>query len=755
MKLWGDLETYSETPIRDGVWRYSESAEIMLWPYAIDDGDVRVWDVVNDELWTESVQAGVGWVWRTERARVMPRDLFNALTDDACELCFHNAGFDRTILLHAGSVVEHAAAKALHRWHCTMAQALAHSLPGGLGKLGEILGTPADTQKDKEGHRLVQLFCKPRPAGQKLRRATKATHPEEWAKFVQYAAQDIVAMRANHAKMPMWNYRGFEKQLWQLDAKINERGLGIDLELVDAAIRASERAKAGLAAEAVELTGGALTATTQRAALLAHLLAEHGVSLPDMQASTIERRLDDPDLPPAVKELLQNRLQASSTSVAKYKVLKRSVSSDGRLRGTKQFCGAIRTGRWSGKIFQPDNLPSRGLLPQELIDLGIESMKADCEHLVFDDVMHLCSSAIRGVITPEPGKKMVCADLSNIEGRFQAWLADETWKLDAFRSFDAGTGPDLYKLAYSKSFGVKPEDVTKDQRQVGKVQELAFGYAGGVGACITFAIAYGIDLEAMGELMHPSLPDDLRYEAEGFLDWTKRQRRPTFGLSDRTFVTCESFKRGWRRSHAAIAGYWGALESTQREAIGAPGVTLTCGRLKIRRDGNWLRIQLPSGRALCYPSPQVVPFSTECDECKGSGYITSSSSELGGRYAPMFCVKCSGTGWLGKAKNAGQISYMGVNQYSRKLERIDTHGGKTFEQCCQGGARDALAWALPGIEDAGYGIVLTVHDEPVTEAPDTDEYTGERLAALLAVPPPWALDLPLAAEGFEAMRYRK
>ncbi len=702
MKLYGDLESYCETPIRDGVWRYAEAAEIMLWPYAVDDGPVKVWDVVNDTLtYCDSF---------TEPARTMPQDLFAALTDDTCELFFHNSAFDRTILLHAGSVVERAAAKALHRWHCTMAQALAHSLPGGLGKLGEILGTPVDTQKDKKGNRLVQLFCKPRPAGQKLRRATKATHPEEWAKFVQYAAQDIVAMRANYAKMPMWNYRGFEKQLWQLDARINERGLGIDLELVDAAIRASERAKAGLAAEAVELTGGALTATTQRAALLAHLLAEHGVSLPDMQASTIERRLDDPDLPPAVKELLHNRLQASSTSVAKYKVLKRSVSSDGRLRGTKQFCGAMRTGRWSGRIFQPDNLPSRGLLPQELIDLGIESMKADCEHLVFDDVMHLCSSAIRGVITPEPGKKMVCADLSNIEGRDQAWLAGETWKLDAFRSFDAGTGPDLYKLAYSKSFGVKPDGVTKEQRQVGKVQELAFGYQGGVGAWVTFALGYDVDLEALGELMYPSLPPNLREEAEGFLEWSKVQQWPTFGLSDRAFVTCDALKRGWRYGHSSIAGYWETLERMVSVAISEPGVTLTCGRLKIRRDGNWLRIQLPSGRALCYPSPQVTN---------------------------------------------GDISYMGVNQYSRKWERVKTYGGKLFENVCQATARDVMAWNMPAIEEAGYAIVLTVHDEVVTEAPDTDEFTGERLAALLAAPPPWALDLPLAAEGFEATRYRK
>ena len=701
MVLWGDLETFCETPLKDGTWKYAESVEIMLWAYAIDDGPVHVWDVA---------------------AGPMPDDLAAALADPTVEITFHNAGFDRTVLLHAGSALERAAAQDIKRWRCTMARGLAHSIPGALAAQGEVLGTAEADRKLKTGKDLVRLFCMPRPKNQKLRRATRHTHPKEWAEFVAYAGGDIHAMRENVKRMPVWNYQGRELALWHLDQTINQRGMCIDMDLVHAALRAADRAKAVLAEQTQDITDGALQATTQRDALLAHLLAEYGVDLPDMQMSTLEKRIEDPALPWAVKELLQNRLQASSTSVAKYRTLLKGTSSDGRLRGTLQFAGAARTGRWAGRLFQPQNLPSRGLLPQDDIDQGIEAMLADCEHLLYDNVMHLCVSAIRGAIIAPPGKKLVCADLSNIEGRDQAWLAGEYWKLSAFRAYDTITGydskgdpvragPDLYKLAYAKSFGVHVEDVDKEKRQVGKVQELAFGYEGGVGAWVTFALAYNIDLEAMGAKMYDTLPMDLRHEAEGFLEWTRDQKRPTFGLSDRTFVTCDALKRGWRRGHANIAAYWKALAEAVREAISAPGVTLTCGHLKIRRDGAWLRIQLPSGRHLCYPQPQVDA--------------------------------------------GGQISYMGINQYSRKWQRLNTYSGKLFENVCQAVARDVMAWNMPAVEAAGFQIIATVHDEIVCEAPDSPEFSAERLASLLAATPPWATGMPLAAEGFESKRYRK
>lgn len=687
MKIfYGDLETFSPVPIKNGTHAYAEEVEIMLFAWAIDDGPVQVWDV------TTGTKA--------------PALLRAALRDPEVLVCFHNSQFDRTVLRHAMPEL----CPPIERWRDTMVKALAHSLPGSLGDLCDILKVPTDKAKDKTGRQLIQLFCKPRPATSKVQRATRETHPVEWARFVEYAGLDIEAMREVDKKLPTWNYQAAELALWHLDQTINDRGVLMDTELAHAAIRAVERAQKVLAARTSDLTLGVVQAATQRDALLRHLVAAYDIDLPDMQQSTLERRIADPDLPAELRELLAIRLQASTTSTSKYKTLVKGVSKDGRLRGTLQFNGASRTGRWAGRLFQPQNLP-RPVLKQSAIDQGIDALKADCEDLLFGNVMELTSSAIRGCIIAPAGKKLVVADLSNIEGRVLAWLAGEEWKLQAFRDFDAGHGHDLYKLAYAKSFGIKPEDVTKDNRQVGKVQELALGYEGGVGAFLTFAAAYNIDLEAMGEQAYDAIPQNIMNEANSALAWTKLNKRSTFGLSDRAWLVCDSFKRAWRYGHPATSSFWKELEQAAVLAVSRPGVTYTCRMLKLRRDGAWLRIRLPSGRCLCYPSPQV-------DE-------------------------------------AGKLSYMGINQYSRKWSRLKTYGGKLAENVTQAASRDVLAANMPGIEAAGYQIVLSVHDENITEAPDTPDFNADHLAGLMATNPTWADGLPLAAAGFEAYRYRK
>jgi len=683
--LFADLETYSTVPIAHGAHRYAEGAKIMLWPYAIGDGPSKVWDVTTGDP--------------------MPDDLAQSMDDQKCLTVWHNGGMFDTVVLKAAMGID----LPLPRVHDTMVQALSHSLPGALGVLCEVLNVATDKAKDKAGKQLIQLFCKPRPPASKITRATRHTHPVEWARFVEYARLDVEAMREVYKKLPTWNYKGTEMELWHLDQRINRRGMCVDVELARAAVLAVEKAQKELASRTVEMTDGQVASTTQRDALLLHVLEAYGVDLPDLQMATLERRMSDPDLPPALKELLGVRLQASTSSTSKYKALMNSVSSDGRLRGTKQFNGAARTGRWAGRLFQPDNLP-RPVLKQRQIELGIDALKAGCADLIVDNVMELTSSAIRSCIVAPPGKKLVVADLANIEGRDQAWLAGEAWKLQAFRDYDEGNGPDLYKLAYAKSFGGSPDTVTKDQRQIGKVQELMLGYEGGVGAFITGAATYRFDIEELARQVLPIAPGWALNEASGFYDWTVKQGRNTFSLSRDAFVASDTVKRVWRNLHPAIASYWPELRDAAIAAIEQPGTTLASRRLKIRRDGSWLRIGLPSGRALCYPSPQVVD---------------------------------------------GAITYMGLNQYSRKWCRLKSYGGKLFENICQAVARDVMTANMPLIEAAGYAIVLTVHDEVICEAPDTDDFNATHLASLLAANPPWAPDMPLAAAGFETDRYRK
>lgn len=682
--LWGDLETYCEIPINNGTHAYAEGVEVMLFAWAIGDEPVSVWDLTAGEP--------------------IPSRLRKAIADPDTILFFHNSHFDRTVLRHAMPEL----APPVERWRDTMVQALAHSLPGALGALCEVLGVPQDKAKDKEGKSLIQLFCKPRPKNSKLRRATSKTHPVEWQRFVAYAGLDIEAMREVYKRLPKWNYQGAELALWHRDQQINDRGVCMDVQLAQAAIEAVDLEQKRLAKRTQVMTDGEVQAATQRDAMIKHIVESYGVDLPDMQRSTLERRIADPDLPSTVKELLHIRLQASTTSTSKYKSLMKGISRDGRLRGTLQFCGASRTGRWAGRLFQPQNLP-RPTLEQERIDEGIEALKSGCADLLFDNVMELTSSALRGCIMAPAGKKLVVSDLSNIEGRKLAWLAGEQWKLDAFRDYDEGTGPDLYKLAYARAFNISHEDVTKYQRQIGKVMELGLGFGGGVAAFLTFALVYGLDLEELATAALPNIPRDVQREAKSWYDESVK-RKATYGLSERVFIACDSLKRLWRRAHPETCDFWYQLERTVRAAIATPAKTLYCGYLKVRRDGAWLRIQLPSGRALCYPSPTI---------------------------------------------EKGDITYMGINSYSRKWQRLKTYGGKLVENVTQAAARDVLAGNMPLIEDAGYSIVLTVHDEVICEAPDTDDYTDAALSSLLSTNPTWAPDIPLNAGGFEALHYRK
>lgn len=684
-RLYLDLETFCDVPITHGTHRYAAAAQVLLIAWALDGAPVQVADLTT--------------------GHAMPAALSLALLGQSTRVVIHNSTFDRTVLRHALGID-----LPPERIDDTMVQALAHSLPGSLGALCEIFKLPTDQAKDADGRQLIHLFCKPRPKTSKIERATRETHPAEWARFVEYARLDVEAMRVLYHKLPRWNITADERALWCLDQRVNDRGVAIDLDLVEGAVTAVAQAQAHLAERAQHLTDGAVQAATQRDALLAHLLAEHGITLPDLQKSTLERRLQDPDLPEVLRELLAVRLQATTTSTAKYKTLERATSADGRLRGTLQFCGASRTGRWAGRLFQPQNLP-RPTLGQDEIDAGIDALKLGCADLLTGNVMELTSSAVRGAIVAPPGRKLVVADLANIEGRVLAWLAGENWKLRAFRDYDQGEGPDLYKLAYAKSFAVQPDDVDKSQRQIGKVQELMLGYEGGVGAFLTGAASYGIDLDAMAEAAWPSIPRDVRAEASDFLEWRRKQKLGDFGLARGTFIACDGIKRLWRSAHPATVALWKGVQDAATQALARPGQTFEYGRLLFSKTGAWLRVGLPSGRSLCYPGAAVG--------------------------------------------EDGKLAYLGTNQYTRQWGRIKTYGGKLVENITQAVARDVLAASLPAIEAAGYEIVLTVHDEVLCEAPDTPAFNPHHLAELMADNPPWADGLPLAAAGFEAHAYRK
>lgn len=665
-----DLETYSPIPINCGSHRYSEESEILVASWAFDDEPA---DVVDLTL-------GGG----------LPRDVLDAVRDPDVRIIGQNFGnFDRIQLARHGLVIPS------HRIIDTMVVALSHGLPGGLDKLGEIFGVAEEDAKLKTGKELIQLFCKPRPKNMKMRRATRLTHPDKWADFLEYAKRDIPSMRHIWRHMPRWNYPGVpgrnthmnEFELWLLDQAINDRGFQVDTDLAKAAVEAIAIEQEQHRNRIEDMTDGDVQSATQRDKLLEHILAEFGVTLPDMTKSTLERRLNDPDLPDPVKELIAIRLDATTSSTAKWAKLLASVSRDGRLRGTIQFCGAARTGRDAGRIFQPQNLPRT---PDDFDgpaqETAVAAIKANVAHLLYDSAIKEASKCLRGAIVAAPGRKLVVADLAQIEARVLPWLAGAKWKLDAFRAYDAGTGPDLYRVAAGRVISKPADEIVKWERQrFGKVPELACGYGGALGAFRAMDAVLGGD----------PLPDG---EVKAIVD-------------------------AWRAANPEIAdwdtGLWAKLDTAARQAIVNPGRIYEAGDyIRFEKWRSWLRMELPSGRYICFANAHIT------DDPKFKGRTT--------------------------------IAYQGINPYTRQWSTRYTYGGKFSADATQATARDILFYNLPAIEREGFPVVLRVHDELVTEPLDDVKYSVDKLVALITRRPSFVDDkLPLAADGFEAKRYRK
>lgn len=498
-----------------------------------------------------------------------------------------------------------------------------------------------------------------------------------------------------------------ELALWHLDQEINLGGFLADVPLAQAAVRNLKIEKAALDARAYKLTGGAVTAATQRDKLLLYLVGEAGMLISDLQADTLEAALDDDLLDEPTKELIRVRLLSSMASTSKYTRLLNCVGTDGRMRGTLQFCGASRTGRWSGRTYQPQNLPR---VPDWWTP-ELQEQAAGC--VMRDDVAALetlglglretCSYLLRGLMIAPPGKKLVAADYSSIEARVLAWLLGEQWVLDAFIR-----GDDIYKLMYSRAFNVPVEQVTKAQRQIGKGMVLSLWYGGGVGAFISVAASYGLDIEELARIV-PTIAQ-LEHMAAARREWAwATKMRKTMGLPEDQYVACSAVKNAARDGVPSITKGWAAYEFAAKAAVEQPGTSWDAGRCTFERRGNWLTVWLPSGRCLMYPSPRI-------DE-------------------------------------RGTLSYMG--SVNKQWRRIKTYGGKLAENVTQAVARDVLAAALPRVDELGLKIVMHVHDEIVAETWAEYDDALPALIEAMTVIEPWMKGLPIEADGFEGPRYAK
>ena len=694
--LYADLETYSATPISYGTWRYAEDAEILLFGYAIDDEPARVWDLTS--------------------GAEMPEDLRLAL-DEArlckCRTVWHNGMMFDTIVLQHVLGINIPVTQIID----TMVMAYDCGLPGALADLCSVLRVSADKSKDLEGSQLVQLFCKPLPKNYRLRRATSETHPEKWARFVNYCRLDVEAERELFRKLPRFNFEGpygpVELMNQGEDALINRRGVLMDTELAEAAVASAARQKAELNRRIGEQTNGRVLSHGQREALISFFRDTFRVDLNDLTKAELEKRLDDPAVPEPMKEMLRDRIAGCRTSVQKFRAILNRVSTDGRMRGNIQFRGASRTGRFSGRGFQPQNLPRPSIKDPKEIEAYIEAAKDGTLDLFAGDPGEILSSCLRGCIIAPAGKKLCVADYSNVEGRVLAWLAGEEWKLQAFRDFDCGIGHDLYKLTYARTFGTTPDKVTKAQRQMGKVLELALGYGGGAGAFATFARGYGVDLHGMADSVAETIDPLLWQEAQSSYESFFVPQGRDEGLDPKVFIACDAVKRAWRIANPKIVKLWYSVGDAVISVMQGTAKRVEAGRLLVEKRGAWLLIRLPSGRRLAYPAPRLSD------------------------------------------DDRPQFSYMGVEQYSRKWKRSQSYGPKLVENITQATSCDLLTEALLRLEGRGYEPVLHIHDEIIAEAPDDGAHNYKNMEQLMAECPHWANGLPLVAAGFEANRYRK
>lgn len=722
--LFLDTETYSPVDLKkSGAYAYSEhpETEIMICSYAFNDEPVRLWDSTDGSRMPEDLRKGLRRVKRGKAKLVMQNGLlFDRLLMRECW------GID----IDPRNIID------------TMICAFRHSLPGSLDALCQVLQVEEENAKDKRGKALIQRFCKPTPKNYKVRRYTKETHPGEWTEFLSYAKSDISAMREVYHSLPDWGNIEFENTVLAIDQRINDRGFFVDTALANAAIDAVKQHKIELQQEANEKWGAGLTGAAFLPTLR-DLAPAHEIL--NAQKSTLNDLLADDDLPDDARTIIEMRLGASSTASTKYNPLLLGLSGDGRRRGCLQYGGASRTLRFAGKGFQPQNL-ARGYFSGEELETGIKMLLKGRAHWAYD-VAKLTASTVRSCIIPEPGKQLVVADYSNVEGRGLAWLAGEESTLETFRR-----GTDLYKVLASAMFRVAYDDVTKDQRQVAKAAVLGLGYGGGVGAFCQFAKNLGLNLEKLAEDMDSSFPEHIWNAAKKGYEFAriqekhkkgfagKKAERPSYDLSKKVWLTCDSIKRMYRESNPNIAQFWRDLEDGVKAAINNPGKSYWAGAevrengdraIRIRRtrgkDGSpgwWLQVELPSGRILSYPGIGISVEKSADEETERVEYRE-------------------------------RIRFMGVSQTTKQWGKRYTYGGSLAENVTQALCRDLLAYALVTVEEAGWPVILHIHDELVCEVPDTDEYSEKMLENLMCQLPSWAKGFPLVAEGQRLKRYAK
>ncbi len=1033
-----DIESQSECDLKAcGVYKYAEhpSTRITVLGYTFDGITVTLWipvpitaDIRAQVLARcEEKYKGAKFV-RILNCSECPAELRDHIEAGGMFVA-HNAQFERVVLNGVAGRALNFPKIEIEQTVCTAAKAAAHGLPRGLGDCAKALGTH---NKDEGGRFDMLAVAKPR-------KPTKA-NPDKWwtpknapDKYVNlycYNVDDVFAEFEIDEAVPALSEA--EQKIYWLDQLINQRGVRVDVKkinevqfLIDAYKEELAATCEKMTAEVIDLSGNEPVhglRPTQREKIAEWIRANGWPQLEDLQAETVKQLVKNPDVPEPVKVMLKIYSTYNAKAVAKYPVMLEAACADDRLRGMFLYHGA-GPGRWSALIVQLQNLFRPVIEDPEVAIEAFEAASLEWIRTLYPDTdpMKVFASCVRGMLIAADGCDLLFPDFAGIEARVNAWLWGEEWKLQAYRDYDAGPGPDLYVLAYAQMFGIPYDKVTKKQRQVGKVClagntqvlcrsgwkrldcvsvedevwdgvewtrhgglacngskpvvslcevsltpdhlvwcgdswqradslaasnestcralaiaaaslplqgtyeqkpskvctvsscsataeqasiasslatsssskqhgatcapsqpaepndsgvmllrclktstedvcltdslrpspdagapaqsngiatadvasrfannggwigqlfsytseplkdgtspnlrwtdettteitspatldssrdlrtcstvdesttlsknalvydltsvgsrhrfliwscrgpllvhncELALGYEGGVGAFLTMVETYGIDLQELTNAALPTLPDDIREEAESFYEWMHLQGRTPPELSRETFIVCEALKRMWRRAHPRITQGWKDLKEAMERAVEHKGTTYTCadGKLMFRvttyKERDWLQMRLPSGRKISYYKPMWTPPKT---------IVVEEPNPYGG--VPI--VK--------ERTVPGEMRYYGIDTKTRQWKQVSTYGGRADENAVQGISACLLRDGMVALEEAGYKVLGSVHDEPITEIPKCWG-SMEEASSLMCRQKSWCPDLPLAVGGRRAERYGK
>lgn len=549
-----DLETYSDVDIsKCGAYKYAESDnfEILLFGVSVDGEPVKVYDLACGDT--------------------IPEEILTALSDDNVTKWAFNASFERICLsnwlkrhhpehFYGYSIPEDPASKYLDpsAWKCTMIWSAYMGLPLSLESVGAVL--KLQNQKLKEGKDLIRYFCtpcKPTKANGGRTRNLPQHDSEKWIRFKEYNRRDVeveMAIKKRLAKYPV------PEQIWDeyhLDQEINDRGIALNMTVVENAIAFDERSREELTAAMQDITNLDNPNSVQQ---MKEWLSDNGVETESLDKKAVKELIKTTD-EQTVQDALILRQQLAKSSVKKYQAMQNAVCRDGRAHGMFQFYGANRSGRWAGRLIQLQNLPQNHLpdldqARQYVIDGDYEMLD-----LLYDSVPSVLSELIRTAFVPRPGYKFIVSDFSAIEARVLAYLAGETWRSKVFAE-----GKDIYCASASQMFGVPVEKhgVNSHLRQKGKIAELALGYGGSVGALISMgALEMGLPEEDLQPLVN-----------------------------------------AWRSSNPMITAFWWDVDRAVKTAI-TKRILMEVRGIKFFYKSGMLFIQLPSGRRLSYVKPRI------------------------------------------------------------------------------------------------------------------------------------------------------